>query len=130
MSRAALMLCAWLLCPAFAFSAMQNVGVVFIPDPMLSTDPRSSTNTTMDGASEALWYVFQAPQTGSIRKLGFHTATVTTGCTVDARVETVSAANGQPSGGSARGGDTGTKSAGISMTPSPKQSVCSCHQQS
>jgi len=43
-------------------------------------------------------FVFQAPTTGSITGLCFKTGTVTTGATVDVRLETVDATTGQPSG--------------------------------
>jgi hypothetical protein len=56
------------------------------------------TNTTLDAAGETYALVFQAPKTGTIDRIGFRTGTVTTGNTVDVRLETVSATTGDPSG--------------------------------
>lgn len=44
------------------------------------------------------WFVVQAPKTGNIRKVRWGTRTVTTGGTMDVRIETVDAATGHPSG--------------------------------
>lgn len=56
----------------------------------------ATSNPLIDAADEAAGWVVQAPKTGNIRKVGWGTRTVTTGCTVDVRVETVTAGN--PSG--------------------------------
>lgn len=52
---------------------------------------------TLDAADEKAAVIFQAPKTGTIDRVGFRTATVTTGETVDVRLETVDG-NGNPSG--------------------------------
>lgn len=55
-------------------------------------------NTLLDAAGEKAAFIFQAPKTGTVAKVGFRTRTVTTGDTVDVRLETVSTANGDPTG--------------------------------
>lgn len=64
----------------------------------ISTTPGFSSVTTyqFDAANEAWGYVLQAPATGSITGAGFRTGTVTTGATIDVRLETVDA-SGFPS---------------------------------
>lgn len=52
----------------------------------------------IDAASEKVGCVIQAPKTGTIDRVLFATATVTTGATVDVRVETVSTTDGLPTG--------------------------------
>lgn len=56
------------------------------------------TALLLDAASEKSGYVFRITETGSLRKVGFRTGTVTTGAIMDVRVETVDAATGFPSG--------------------------------
>ena len=55
-------------------------------------------NRTSEAANEQAAGVFQAPFTGTIDKVIFATGTVATGGTVDVRLETVSIANGDPTG--------------------------------
>lgn len=52
----------------------------------------------LDAAGEKFAVVLHAPKTGNIRKIGFRTATVTTGATVDVRIEQVDPATGDPNG--------------------------------
>ena len=52
----------------------------------------------LDAASEKAAYIVRAPKTGTISKVGFRTGTVTTGATVDVRLETVNLTTGDPSG--------------------------------
>lgn len=52
----------------------------------------------LDAADEAAGLVVTAPKAGNIRNVSFRTGTVTTGATVDVRIETVDAATGNPSG--------------------------------
>jgi hypothetical protein len=52
----------------------------------------------LDANGEKAAFVIQAPKTGSVRKVHFRTSTTTTGDTVDVRLETVSAADGHPTG--------------------------------
>lgn len=56
------------------------------------------TNMLIDAASEKAACIITVPKTGTIDKVAFRTGTVTTGDTVDVRLETVSAANGDPTG--------------------------------
>ena len=51
----------------------------------------------LDAASEKAGMVVTVPKAGNIRKIGFRTGTVTTGATMDVRIETM-AADGTPSG--------------------------------
>jgi len=53
---------------------------------------------TLDAADEQGGCIFRAPSTGSITILWWRTGTVTTGATVDVRLETVSATTGLPTG--------------------------------
>lgn len=52
----------------------------------------------IDAASEKVGFLVIAPKTGNIRKVGFRTGTVTTGATVDVRIETHDLTTGYPSG--------------------------------
>ena len=58
----------------------------------------SLANMVIDAANEKAAGILRAPKTGIISKVGFLTATVTTGATVDVRVETVNMSTGAPSG--------------------------------
>jgi hypothetical protein len=62
--------------------------------------PEQATSSAgvIDAASEKYAGIFQAPLTGNITKIYFMTSTVTTGATVDVRLETVDATNGDPTG--------------------------------
>lgn len=55
------------------------------------------TNNVIDASGEMYGMTFYAPKTGTIDRIGFRTNTVTTGATVDVRLETVNDV-GQPSG--------------------------------
>ncbi|MFQ5804771.1 MAG: hypothetical protein ACE5JQ_17920, partial [Candidatus Methylomirabilales bacterium] len=74
-------------------------GGLWIPHPpiMQSAAPNLQ-NMLIDASTEKAAGVFRAPKTGTISKVGFLTGTVTTGATVDVRLETVDLANGDPSG--------------------------------
>lgn len=52
----------------------------------------------INGASDYCAGVFTAPLTGTITKLAFRTGSVTTGCTLDVRLETVDTSTGLPTG--------------------------------
>lgn len=56
----------------------------------------SANNVTYDSATDRLAWVGTAPFADSITTLYFRTSNVTTGCTIEARIETVT--NGRPSG--------------------------------
>lgn len=68
------------------------------PPPRGASNTPSIGNVALDANGEKYGCVFQAPKTGSIRKVLFRTNTVTTGDTVDVRVETVDLTTGNPSG--------------------------------
>jgi len=53
---------------------------------------------TLDADGEKLAFIMHAPKTGTISKVCFRTGTVTTGATVDVRLETVDATTGDPTG--------------------------------
>jgi hypothetical protein len=55
-------------------------------------------NAVFSGADNGIATVFQVPKTGNIRKIHWATANVTTGATVDVRLETVNTSDGFPSG--------------------------------
>lgn len=57
-----------------------------------------TTQYTIDAAGESAAAIFRVPKTGTISAVTFRTATVTTGATVDVRLETVDLATGFPSG--------------------------------
>jgi hypothetical protein len=78
--------------------AFQTIpGGVFIPDRFPAGFAGFDT-MVLDAASEKAAFVFPAPKTGNVRKIAFATRTVTNGATVDVRLETVSAADGHPTG--------------------------------
>ena len=59
------------------------------------SDPVMLGSTILDATGEGIGFVFQAPKAGVIDRIWFRTATVTVGCTLDVRVESV--ASGLPS---------------------------------
>jgi len=77
-----------------------NVGPIVLP----GRGPNTTTGTTpgysgvlIDAVGEKAAQIFQAPKTGLIRRIVCVTANITTGATLDARLETVNA-TGDPSG--------------------------------
>lgn len=58
--------------------------------------PNFSTPFTLDAANEEAALIFKAPFTGNITAVGWRTGTVTTGATLDVRLENVSLVNGDP----------------------------------
>lgn len=78
--------------------AFQTIpGHLWIPD-LPEDDSPVFTNMLIDASGEKAAAIVTAPKTGTIDKVGFRTRTVTTGVTVDVRLETVDATNGDPSG--------------------------------
>ena len=75
--------------------SLAAVGVV--PWPELAGGD-SATEHLIDAVGETAACIFQAPKTGTIDRVCFRTATVTTGGTLDVRLETVSATTGDPTG--------------------------------
>lgn len=73
-------------------------GAIPFPGVMYRQAGVSASGLTIDADTERAAAVFQAPKTGTISKVGFRTGNVATGATVDVRLETVDAANGDPTG--------------------------------
>lgn len=69
--------------------------LVFLPRPGEFT---SNSQLLLDASGEKAAFVFRAPRTGTIDRVCFRTQTVTTGDTLDVRLETVDAATGDPTG--------------------------------
>lgn len=91
-----------ILLPTQGFCATQTINGIMTWPQEVRTSNRSptiqTTNLVIDAASEQAAGVFQSPKTGTIDKICFRTGTVTTGATVDVRLETVSITTGDPSG--------------------------------
>lgn len=66
--------------------------------PAASLSGMGTQGYLLDALDERVACVFQAPKTGNIRRFYFRTGTITTGGTVDCRLETVDATTGEPSG--------------------------------
>jgi len=73
-------------------------GMAFPPPPGITGTPSRLTTTLIDAAIEKAGLVCHAPKTGNIAKILWATVLVTTGATVDVRLETVSLTNGNPTG--------------------------------
>jgi hypothetical protein len=80
--------------------AKQNlIGTMQCPNMLqILTSSTTSSNTTLDANDEALAFIFVAPRTKNLRKIGFRTNTVTTGAALNIRIETVDLATGFPTG--------------------------------
>lgn len=74
------------------------VGGIYFPSLLVGGGEPGVTALLLDASGEKAALIFQSPFTGNIRKLHFRTAVVTTGGTVDGRLETVSATDGNPTG--------------------------------
>jgi hypothetical protein len=57
-----------------------------------------NTNPTLDADGEFISFVIKFPKTGTLKKIGIRTSVVTTADTITARIETVSADDGLPTG--------------------------------
>lgn len=78
--------------------AFQSVsGGLLIPMRMTSSS-LSFVNVTLDAAAEKLAFILRVGKAGTIDKVGFLTANVATGDTMDIRLETVDLTNGEPTG--------------------------------
>ena len=80
-----------------------DVPVLSIPCPWggeggQNYDLSDDTDFLLDAAGEIAGFVFRAPKAGEIDQIHFRTGTVTTGDDLDVRLETVDAANGDPTG--------------------------------
>jgi hypothetical protein len=80
--------------------AFQAINGIVIPPIPYDTSALSFLTSTfvIDAADEKVAIICQAPKTGSIRKVIWRTGTVTTGATLDVRIETVSTSTGMPTG--------------------------------
>lgn len=65
---------------------------------IITTIGFTTTTYLIDAADEKAAAILQAPKTGTISAITFRTGVVTTGATVDVRVETVDPATGDPTG--------------------------------
>lgn len=73
-------------------STLSDVSIYPATGLMCNATPAfSSTSIIIDAANEQIELLFRAPRTGTITKVGWATRTVTTGATVDVRLETVAA---------------------------------------
>lgn len=81
-----------------ALQAILGEPVEFPPLPKTSLATWGNNTFLLDAASEKAANIFQAPKTGNISKIILRTGTVTTGATLDVRLETVDATTGDPSG--------------------------------
>lgn len=68
------------------------------PEQLVPLTSSSFSSMLLDAAGESAAMIFEAPKTGTIDRVGFRTGTVTTGATLDVRLETVSATDGNPTG--------------------------------
>lgn len=80
--------------------ALQDISGPPLPYPFMDNSGASPAYSQMllDAGDEKAAMIVCAPKTGLIRKVHFLTGTVTTGATVDVRLETVSATDGSPTG--------------------------------
>jgi hypothetical protein len=81
--------------------AVQDVlgDILFPPPPIGSLATYNfSSGAVIDAASEAGGTIFQIPKTGNVRKVHWGTRTVTTGATLDVRLEGIDATTGLPDG--------------------------------
>jgi hypothetical protein len=80
--------------------AMQGCGHNFWPVRLLPTSTAGSTlfgtNVAFDSITDRLAYVARSPISDSLTKINFFLLTVTQGCTIEVRIESV--VNGRPSG--------------------------------
>ncbi len=83
-------------------------GGVWLPEPAVSVSGGFSY-LQIDASGEKVAFIVKAPKAGSIRKIGVLMGTVATGATLDARIETVDAATGNPTGVLWQVGPPGTR---------------------
>lgn len=83
-----------------ALAAMQTLGPIYYPNwpTALGGSPGYTNTITLDAAGEKHACIFPAPATGTITGGYFTVGTVTTGDTVDVRLETVDGTTGHPTG--------------------------------
>lgn len=83
-------------------------GGLWIPHRQSGADAAASS-FIIDAADEKLAFIIQAPKSGTINKVAWRTGTVTTGATMDVRIETVSLVTGDPTGTLLAGGNNGAQ---------------------
>lgn len=66
--------------------------------PKLTFAVGMQTGSTLDAVGEYVAFIIKIPKTGTLKKIGFHTGTVTTADTINVRIETVSDSDGLPTG--------------------------------
>lgn len=71
--------------------AIQTVPQMYAPSPPSSVSAAPTFAGGTIGAGQYQAFIFQAPVTGTVTGVGFSTGAVTTGCTLDVRMETVTA---------------------------------------
>jgi hypothetical protein len=83
--------------PRAAEATMRTIeGFFMVPSPWGMPSSGATFDYVTLSVSDKCAYVFRAPKSGTISKVGFRTGTVGTGGTVDVRLETVSATDGNP----------------------------------
>jgi hypothetical protein len=77
--------------------ALQDVSNMYFPS-YVGAGFGQNRSRTLDAADEYVSQIFAIPKTGTLKKIGFRTGTVTTADTINVRLETVDATTGYPSG--------------------------------
>jgi hypothetical protein len=75
-----------------------TLGGLIVPHVWYRGGTTTFSTATLDADGEKYAWIFQAPKSGTIDRLAFRTGVITTGGTVDVRLETVSDTTGDPSG--------------------------------
>lgn len=78
------------------------------PNAVASVPTFSSTNIRLNSATDYVGFIFEVGKAGTINDVGWFTRVVTTGCTVQVRLETVSTSTGLPTGTLVSAGASGT----------------------
>lgn len=77
--------------------ALQDVPIMYFPS-YCQSGFGLQRSKTLDAADEYVSGIFSIPKTGTLKKIGFRTGTVTAADTINVRLETVDATTGYPSG--------------------------------
>lgn len=78
--------------------AFASLGFSYCPSPIDASSAITKQTMVIDAAGEKAAFVVMATKTGTIRKVGFRVATVTSAGDVDVRLEGVSLTTGDPDG--------------------------------
>lgn len=84
--------------PPMAGGTLQSAGPLFHPAPFQYSFAPAFASILLDAVNEKAGAIFQPGKAGTVVGIEFLTGTVTTGGTVDVRLETVSVVSGNPSG--------------------------------